>query len=56
MVKLKKSINIDGIKIDYYIWSSDADTCNCEFQIVTSKDEYTINISKEPYERIKRAS
>ncbi|SHF20296.1 hypothetical protein [Caloramator proteoclasticus] len=56
IVDLKKSINIDGLKIDYYIWSSDADACNCEFQIIESKDGYTINISKEPYEKIKRAS
>ncbi|CDF57186.1 hypothetical protein [Thermobrachium celere] len=55
-VKLKKSINIDSERIDYYTWSSYSDVCTCEFQIVTSSEGYTINISKEPFEKIKKVS
>lgn len=52
----KNTLNIDNLTITYYTWISSTDSCKCDFQIVKSQDGYTLNISKEPFEKIKRAS
>lgn len=54
-VVFKNKLKLDNLSIDYYTWESSTDACKCEFQIVNSQDGFTLNISKEPFEKIKKA-
>lgn len=45
--------NVDNIKIEYYVWISDADGSATRFNIAEFNDEYTLNI---PAKVVKRAS
>lgn len=47
-----KSIEFDGLEINYYSWISDSENTLANFQIVRNDDRYTLNISPKSNKKI----